>query len=244
MRLVVFTFSIAIACSNGHAPPHPAQTTSLAVQDARGAPSPTVPSVPPPAPTIPQEPTMDEFLEARRHFAQAAATKLGKPESELEIWPVDLVKRYPSLTAMRTGRLRAFEARAHRRLLRGMATPAGEVVFSDMSLHVLAREALFANGESVLAADALAERIAWLHGTEYQLVRSAADFAGLDRPTKAPEPTFTDRRDGSVTLTFYMLHIPMHRSGAVTPYETVVKLSPTSAVLTKTSRKGTAHESP
>jgi len=145
---------------------------------------------------------------------------------------------------MRTGRLLAFEARAGSKRQRGLATPEGEVVFVDAGLQVLAREALFSDPAKALTAKQLADRIAWLHGGEYLLVRSASDFGVLKKPTETPEPRFTDRQNGSVTLTFYMLHIPMHSSGAVTPYEVTVKLASTSAVLTKTDRRATIDESP
>jgi len=187
---------------------------------------------------------MDEFHRARQHFASAAAAKLGTPASDVQVLPDDPTKSYSFATTMRTGRLLAFEARAGSKRQRGLVTPEGEVVFVDAGLHVLAREALFSDLAKELTAEQLADRIAWLYGGAYQLVRAVTDFGVLKKPTETPEPRFTDQRSGSTTLTFYMLHIPMHSSGVVTPYEVTVKLTSTSAVLAKTDRTATSDESP
>ena len=170
---------------------------------------------------------MSDFQRALKSFRQAAAQRLKQPENKLRVVPD--AENQVGLPDAALPPFIAFQADAEDQIIRGLASPGGEVALvwreKIENLGPLLAAAHALDPKRALSAVEIAKRIVWLHGPGWTLIASGhGTWRASAPPADLAEPSLKSAGDGSAELRFLVNEAG--GSGVVLGHQFTIRIEP------------------
>ncbi|HKE18147.1 MAG TPA: hypothetical protein VKB80_24890 [Kofleriaceae bacterium] len=213
-RLAFASALLAATCSGGHSSPHQDNHDDDSSGEALAAPG--------------SGATMSDFQKALVSFRQAAGKRLKRPESALHVVPD--ADNQVGLPDAALPPFIAFQADVDGVILRGLASPGGQVALVSQgaieNVGALLEAAHALDPARALPAVEIARRIAWLFGPTYSLIAPghATWKATAHPPAGSTQPVLVAAADGSAELRFLVNQAG--ETGVVLAHQIEIRVAP------------------